>query len=204
MPLLDRLTTPGDGSDRDHRRRTAVADHPGRSGVCLFARGLRGLERQLAENRQPPRHLDDLATEAEQRVWCGGGLRVEQDAIRLDHRVKAGLIDRIYRNLFSFGPLDDALLDRDVIEITATGPTQCARAAACRAGTGPAGVRAPLRVHSRPAAGCRRDRPGRSIRQLAVLKGRRARRWPVRRSARATIPRHPPLAPTLDDLAAAR
>lgn len=219
MPLLDRLSaTPGDGSDRDTPPPDPLSPIiPGRSGRPAYSlEGLRErIERQLAEETaNRPDILDDLATEAEQRdlVREVADYVLEQDAIRLDHRVKAGLIDRIYRNLFSFGPLDDALLDRDVIEITATGPdTVRAR----RRAAGPEPVQpafddarhfASILGRLLAAAGIDLAQAGPFVEVGAVLKGRRARITlagpPVSPCYNLSLRLHPPLAPTLDDLAA--
>jgi len=129
MPLLDHLSaTPDDDSGQDQPPpqdlSPIIPGRSGRPGYSLEALRER-IERELIEETaNRPDILNDLATEAEQRdlVREVADYVLGQDAIRLDHRVKADLIDRAYRNLFSFGPLDGCLLDPDVIEITATAP----------------------------------------------------------------------------------
>jgi len=129
MPLLDRLSaTPDDDSGQDQPPpqdlSPIIPGRSGRPGYSLEALRER-IERELIEETaNRPDILNDLATEAEQRdlVREVADYVLGQDAIRLDHPVKADLIDRAYRNLFSFGPLDGCLLDPDVIEVTATAP----------------------------------------------------------------------------------
>jgi pilus assembly protein CpaF len=129
MPLLDRLSaTPDDDSNQDQPKPEGVSPLiPGRSGRPAYSlEALRErIERQfIEETAGRPDILSELDSEEAQRAQIRevADYVLAQDAIYLDHRLKADLIDRAYRNLFSFGPLDSSLLDPDVTEIEIDGP----------------------------------------------------------------------------------
>ena len=220
MPLLDRLSaTPDDDSGQNQPPpqdlSPIIPGRSGRPGYSLEALRER-IERELIEETaNRPDILNNLATEAEQRdlVRDVADYVLGQDAIRLDHRVKADLIDRAYRNLFSFGPLDGCLLDPDVIEITATAPHAVH---ARRRGDKPEPVQPPFddayhfesildRILA--AGGTNLAHAGPFAEVGAVLKGRRARISlagpPVSPGYSLTLRLHPAHALALDDLTAA-
>ncbi len=220
MPLLDHLSaTPDDDSGQDQPPpqdlSPIIPGRSGRPGYSLEALRER-IERELIEETaNRPDILNDLATEAEQRdlVREVADYVLGQDAIRLDHRVKADLIDRAYRNLFSFGPLDGCLLDPDVIEITATAPHTVH---AQRRGDKPEPVQPAFddayhfesildRILA--AGGADLAHAGPFAEVGAVLKGRRARISlagpPVSPGYSLTLRLHPAHALALDDLTAA-
>jgi pilus assembly protein CpaF len=101
---------------------------PGRPG--RFSYSLEALREKIElqfqdETANRPDILLDLDTEAKRR-----GLLTEVadyilavEAITLSIRDKAALIETAYRNLFTFGPLDDYLNDEQVTEITVNGPS---------------------------------------------------------------------------------
>jgi type IV secretory pathway ATPase VirB11/archaellum biosynthesis ATPase len=219
MPLLDRLSdTPdddsGQGTPPPQDLSPIIPGRSGRPGYSLEALRERIERALIEETANRPDILNDLTTEAEQRdlVREVADYVLGQDAIRLDHRAKADLIDRAYRNLFSFGPLDACLLDPAVIEITATAPHAVH---ARRRGEKPEPVQPAFddAYHLESildrllaAGGTDLAHTGPFAEVGAVLKGRRARITlagpPVSLGYSLTIRLHPAHPPSLDDLTA--
>ena len=130
MPLFDRLTENGSGNG--HRQDDAPLTPlspilPGRSGRPSYS--LEALREQVeaefqAETANRPDILLDLDTEAKQRALLReiADYVLGQEVISLSAQDKTTLIDKAYRNLFAFGPLDEYLADEMITEITINGP----------------------------------------------------------------------------------
>ncbi len=118
-------------SNGHHQEKQPPADIspivPGRSGRPSFSiEALRErVERQFQEETTHRADiLLDLDTPEKRREVLVDvlGYVLGVEAVTISERDRRTLIDKAYRNLFSFGPLDDYLRDDDVTEITINGP----------------------------------------------------------------------------------
>ena len=133
MPLFDHLNAPPDPAQDDppgngHRPPADLSPIvPGRGGRPSFSlEALRELVQSQfhAETAHRPDILRDLTTESERRALVREVTEyvLAVEAITLSAADKTALIERAYRHLFTFGPLDDALRDDSITEITINGP----------------------------------------------------------------------------------
>jgi len=216
MPLFDHLNTPHDPAHDDptgngHRPPADLSPIvPGRGGRPSFSlEALRELVQSQfqAETAHRPDILRELATERERRALVREvtDYVLAVEAIALSAADKSALIESAYRHLFTFGPLDDALRDDAVTEITINGPA----AIHVRRGLGPlAAVAAAFDDRDHLAALIERLLPGDSpfVEAGLVMLNRTARvslvAPPVSPDYSLTIRLHPARPLTLDDLRA--
>jgi Flp pilus assembly CpaF family ATPase len=101
-----------------------VPGRPGRPSFSLEALRER-IERQFQEETAHRADiLLDLDTEDKRREMLGEVVDyvLAVEAVTLAERDRRRLIDTAYRNLFSFGPLDNYLRDDAITEVTINGP----------------------------------------------------------------------------------
>ncbi|MBN2303863.1 MAG: Flp pilus assembly complex ATPase component TadA [Anaerolineae bacterium] len=137
MPLLNRLTGDANGDNGDNGDNGHREDAPPPTGISPIMPGRTGrpsyslealrerIEAQFHEETSDRADiLRDLDTEAKRRAMLTevADYVLTVQAVTLTPGDKANLIDRAYRSLFTFGPLDDLLADDTVTEIAVNGP----------------------------------------------------------------------------------
>lgn len=127
MPILDRLTEPDD-EHGDKKKPEPVAPKivRGRDGYASYS--IEALKERIeGQVRAELEDRSDILLEARsdlarrQLVWEAGEYVLAAESIALTREDKAGLLESVYRELFSFGPLDAFLRDEAVTELSIDG-----------------------------------------------------------------------------------